>query len=106
LRGDEEAPFAAGGHELEAFCPSFDDGIQGEGGRLAAADAAVEDGAVDERSVVVAGDFVGCAGFGAGAFGENLILEAAGEGDDAGFCLVGFEEFLAGFGVGGGFFFV
>jgi hypothetical protein len=33
-------------------------------------------------------------------------LQAAGEGDDAGPGLIGFEEILAGFEISGGFFFI
>ena len=93
--GDVELEDGAFLHELHTFGPAGDDLAQAELGGLVAAVAGVEDGAVDESALIVAAH--GVAGFGltAGAFLDDLILEAAGGDGDAGALGVLFEESLA-----------
>ena len=56
LVGDEEAILGTLAHELNAFCPTCDNAVEGECGALTALVAAVEYGAVDETTLVVALD--------------------------------------------------
>ena len=94
--GDGELPFGAGVHELEGFGPAFDDAADAEGGGCAAFVGTVKLGAVYEGAAVVHGDGVVGLGAFAAAGGEDFVLEAAGEGDDAGLGFVVGEEFFAG----------
>src|SRR5581483_11061669 len=92
---NENLPLGAGLHQFQRLGPALDDGAGHLGGEgLAVLGAAVELGAVEERATVIDGD--GVLGLGAvtAAFGDDLVLEAAGEGDDAGLVLViGHERF-------------
>ena len=94
-RGDEEAVLGALFHQLYTLGPTGDDTVEGEVGGLATAIAAVEDGAVDERSLVVAADLVRSLGAATRSFVEDGVLEAALGGDDAFLLAIGFEESLA-----------
>src|ERR1700683_5626077 len=90
--GDEELPLGANGHELQCLGPSLDHAGDGEGGGLAALVGAVKFGSVDESATVVDGDGVGGGGLGAGSGLKDFVLQAAGQGGDAGLGLVGCQE--------------
>jgi len=87
-RGDGELVLAAHVHELEAFGPAGDDLVQGDEGGLAAGDRGVEGRAVEELADVVDLDRVGGLGARARALRDDLVLEAARRGDDAGLLAV------------------
>ena len=90
--GDEDLVLGSCRHELEDLGPAGDDAVDGEGCGLAALVGAVKFLAVDERAAIVALDTVCGAGLAAGALFLDLVLQSAGESDDAGLGLVGGEK--------------
>src|SRR4029077_7158357 len=73
--------------------PAFDHSGDRESSGLAALVGTVELRAVQERAAVIADDRVRGRRLGARALLENLVLQPAGQRDDAILCLVGFKEF-------------
>ena len=85
---------------MESLGPSADDALEGEAGGFASTIAAVENGAVDESSLIVAGNGVGGCGFDAECRCEHFVLQT-GFGDFHAFSLGVFgEEVFAGFACG------
>ena len=95
IRGDSDLPLRAYGHKLEDLRPTLDDALQGEPSRLATVHRAVEDLTIDQRTVVVALDRIGELGLGTVTHLDDLILQAAGQGDDTRLVAVDLEEFFA-----------
>ena len=81
--GDEEAVLSTLLHQLQTLCPSSDHLLQGEGGRLTTLIGTVEDGTVDEGSLVVAHHRILRRWLLAVTLLQHLILKAAGQRDDA-----------------------
>ena len=80
---NEEAILGTLLHELQTFGPSCDHAVQGELGGFAALYRAVEHCSVDEHALIVTLHGVGGLWLAAVAFLEHLLLETAGQRDDA-----------------------
>src|SRR5207245_7457884 len=74
------------------FSPALDDAGHRESGGLAALVGTVKFLAVEKRPTIVADDGVGGRGLRAGAFLQDLVLQAAGERDNTIFRFVGGQE--------------
>ena len=92
--GNEEAILGALLHELQTLGPTRDDAVQRERGGLAALNAAVEERAIDEHSLVVAFHLVGGFWFSAVALAQHLVLQAAGQRHHTVFLAVFSQIFL------------
>ena len=101
VRRDEEFDLATFLHELDTLGPARDDAIEGEGNGLVALVGAVELLTIDGGATVVDKDGVGGLGALSVTFGDDLVLEAAGGGVDAGLGGVLFEVGLTEFEIGG-----
>ena len=71
---------------------------------MAFIDRAIEDFAVDQGAAIVYPDYIRQGWFWTGALRDDLVLETAGGGDDAGFFRIGSQEILSYFLIADGLF--
>jgi GST-like protein len=98
FRGYVEGPFVARAHHDQGFLPGRHQALQRERGGGAALVGAVEHRAVDQLALVVDLDLVGRVRLGAvgRTRADDLVLQAVGQGDDAGLLGVLNHERLGG----------
>src|SRR5208282_1391731 len=95
VRRDEELPLRSHGHELQRFCPPFDNLTDSKRRRLSALVGTVKFRAIDESATVVANHRVGRGGLQSGSGGQNLVLQTAGQRDNAFFTFVGGQKCIS-----------
>src|SRR5229473_5423934 len=81
LRRDIELPLGADGHELNRFRPTLNDPANGNLQWFAALIGTIEFGIVHKSAAIVAEYSVFRRWLGTGAFFDDFVLKAAGEGD-------------------------
>src|SRR6516162_8028474 len=100
VRRNKELPLGSHRHQWQRFGPTLDDSAHWQTRGLAALVRAVEFRAVDERAAIVDRDGVSRRRLWPRALLENLVLQAAREGDNTIFDFVGGQKRVAFFLVG------
>jgi len=71
-----KSPLASGRHELKRFGPACNHAADRKFGRLPALVGTVENGAVNQRAVIMGPYMIVDAGFGTVAYRQHLVLQA------------------------------